>query len=312
MKGHLEGVRVDTEKEPTFHYWVELPEAEPVKFGELPGLMALAQHSDAFAQACAENNFEEALGKMVDAGTLQVRDPLTLGRHTFPIGDALRRAVLLPTEDVRPLLASFGIGLRLLPKGTGPTHWTIENAAAAIGAQRGFYGEAVRTLVRQMEREADDGALTVRHPHTGLPYRPDTVRVFYELVTPDDVNSWLDKKAAGYRWNPAGDAAPVVVPGPLPAVPSSKPDELPMWQALAKTMAHEIIKRERARDLYPSQETMANEIAVKFRSENPQIVGVGGKPLTGAYIKRHALKRISSAQSRQLSTATGRGKQGKN
>ena len=106
-------MRVDTEQEPTFRYWVELPEAEPVKFGVLPTLMARALHSDAFAQAGAEINFEEALGKMVDAGTLKVRDPLTFGRHTFPIGEALRRAVLLPREDVGPLLASFQIGLRL-------------------------------------------------------------------------------------------------------------------------------------------------------------------------------------------------------
>lgn len=214
---------MDTKREPTFHYWIELPEAEPVEFDDLPMLMARAQHSDTFAQAGAELNFEEALGRMVEAGTLQVRDPLTLGRHTFPMGESLRRAVLLPIEDVRPLLASFRIGLRLIPYGTGPTHWTIENAAASIGTQKGFHGGAVRTLQEQMVSAASDGALTVRHPHTDLPFRPDTVRAFYELVTPVDVNSWLDRQSAGYLWSPVGVAAPVV-PDPSPEV-SNKANE---------------------------------------------------------------------------------------
>jgi len=176
--------------EPKYLYWLELPEGQLVKFGDLPGLIAGALHSDAFAQAGAEINLETELGAMVDAGTLCVRDPLSLGPHTFPIGAALRRAVLM-TEDLRPLLRGKGIELRLIPFGTGPELWTIENAAAAIGNQEGWHMGAIKTLRDQMVSAAETGALTVRHPHTDLPFRPDSPRAYYELVTPADVNAWL-------------------------------------------------------------------------------------------------------------------------
>jgi len=39
---------------------------------------------------------------------------------------------------------------------------------------------------------------------------------------------------------------------------------------------------------------------------------VSGKPLTGETIKRHALKGISSANVKQLSTSNTSGKRGKN
>lgn len=109
---------------------------------------------------------------------------------------------------------------------------------------------------------------------------------------------------------PPPSGAPLVAPAPSPAV-SNKPDRPPAWIALAQTKALEIIKRQKVNDLYPSQIAIADEIAATFRDEAPQVVGVSGKPLTGETIKRHALKGIDSAQGRQLSTAIGRGKQGK-
>lgn len=188
-----------------------------MKFGDLPGLMAGALHSDGFAQACAEVNLESELRGLVESGDLMVRDPLTHGRHTFPFGDALRRSVLLPKEDLRPLFESRGIGLRLTRYGTGPNLWTIENAASAIAEQEGWHQGARDTLRQQLMQAAHDGPLTVRHPHTALAYRPDTVRDFYELVTPADVNVWLRlDPGSSLRWNVsesltvAGTAAPTV------------------------------------------------------------------------------------------------------
>ena len=87
-------------------------------FGDLPGLIAQALHQDPFAQAAAEVNLKAELRGLVTAGALIVRDPLSLGRHPFPIGESLRTAVLLPTEDLRPLLESRGIGLRLVIYGS--------------------------------------------------------------------------------------------------------------------------------------------------------------------------------------------------
>jgi hypothetical protein len=80
------------------------------------------------------------------------------------------------------------------------------------------------------------------------------------------------------------------------------------WQKKAQDRAVEIIERQRKKDLYPSQIDIADEIAKEFRRPGVEIVGADGKPLSGAYIKRHALRGISSAKGKQLSTRTGRGK----
>jgi hypothetical protein len=95
----------------------------------------------------------------------------------------------------------------------------------------------------------------------------------------------------------------VATPAP---VETESANDVKAWKVKARERADEIIKRDRAKDLYPSQEEIADEIAREFR--RACTVGAGGKPLTGAYIKRHALKGISSAQNRQLSTSTRRGK----
>lgn len=80
------------------------------------------------------------------------------------------------------------------------------------------------------------------------------------------------------------------------------------WLELARIKAREIIQRQAKRDLYPSQEVVADEIAADFRKRSPPIVGADGKPLSGATIKRHALRGISSAIKKARSTSTYGGK----
>lgn len=131
-----------------------------------------------------------------------------------------------------------------------------------------------------------------------------SVRTFYEEVFWDDLNKWLaeNEQRVAYRFlNPAlsEPASPAVTE-------KAEAKEVPDWQSLARNKACDIIKRERARDLYPPQTTIADEIARSFREA--AIVGRGNKPLTGSYIKRHALKGISSEQGKQLSTSPSRGK----
>ena len=93
-------------------------------------------------------------------------------------------------------------------------------------------------------------------------------------------------------------------PQALPVADSA--DDGEAWKAKARERADEIIKRQRAKDLHPSQEDIADEIARRFRAD--RVMGAGGKPLTGAYIKRHALKGISSAADKKLSTSIRWGK----
>ena len=78
------------------------------------------------------------------------------------------------------------------------------------------------------------------------------------------------------------------------------------WKDKAQVLAWEIIAERKTKDLYPSQENLGDEIAARFREDG--IVGTAGKPLKGAYIKRRALKGISSEQGKQLSTSIRQGK----
>ncbi len=99
-------------------------------------------------------------------------------------------------------------------------------------------------------------------------------------------------------------AALVVPGGERPNKESaSEPQE---WKALAAKRAAEIIAHDKKKDLYPSQENIADVIAKEFRTDG--VVGAGGKPMTAAYIKRHSLRGISSEKGKHLSTVMRRGK----
>ena len=93
---------------------------------------------------------------------------------------------------------------------------------------------------------------------------------------------------------------------PVSAITASTLGGVETWKEEARVRAFEIIERDRRKSLYPSQELIADEIAKDFRRDG--VRGAGGKPLTGAYIKRHALKGISSAEVKQLSIENCRGK----
>lgn len=78
------------------------------------------------------------------------------------------------------------------------------------------------------------------------------------------------------------------------------------WIMQARKRAEQIVKRQQARDLYPSQLDIADEIAREFRTSG--VTGVSGKPLSGEYIKRHALRGMSSQQAQLKSSTVRRGK----
>lgn len=78
------------------------------------------------------------------------------------------------------------------------------------------------------------------------------------------------------------------------------------WKAMAQARAFEIIARDKAKALYPSQPDIAHEIARDFRRDG--VTGQGGKPLAWDTIKRHALNGISSAKGKRQSTLIARGK----
>ena len=114
---------------------------------------------------------------------------------------------------------------------------------------------------------------------------------------------WQFRAAVERKQKDAPELAPQ--PDAAPAAPVVQATD---WRELARNSAWEIIERDLKKNLYPSQTDIADEIAKKFCNSTPKIVGAAKKPLTGAYIKRHALKGVSSEQGRQLSTSCNRGK----
>lgn len=126
-------------------------------------------------------------------GTLIVRNPAGMGRHTLPMGHALQRAVMLPEIDLESFLNARGIELRLTPHGSGPDYWTLENAAAALQKQLNWHYGTRAELQDQLQQAAASGALVILDPHTCLPTRSEQVRTCWELVTPESVNIWLEK-----------------------------------------------------------------------------------------------------------------------
>lgn len=125
----------------------------------------------------------------------------------------------------------------------------------------------------------------------------------FETVPDDCRVVGYDVHALADEYCAPEDAPQAATPAPVVA---GSPDDGEVWKVKARDRANDIIKRQQERDYYPSQENIADKIAREFRKDG--IVGAGGKPLTGAYIKRHALKGISSAKGRQLSTSIRRGK----
>ena len=100
---------------------------------------------------------------------------------------------------------------------------------------------------------------------------------------------------------PPPDAAAPMPAGAIPT-PAIADDE---WKDKARDAARGIVKRATALGQYPSQKALADEISRDFRTRG--IVGADGKPLSGATIKRHALKGISSAMKKAQSTTLSRG-----
>ena len=208
----------------TLPYWLAVEESKTVRFSELAHLMAKAMHPgghELMSYAAARINLETELKQAVKDGALTVRNASGLGPHTFAHGDALQRAVLIPSLDLGPFLNARGIELRLTPHGNGPDYWTLENAAAAIAEQEQWHDGARGSLENALLEAASSRALVVRHPHTDLPKTDGDVRAFYELVTPSDVNAWLEKQGAPYRWRVA---RPEMKPEPQAATPAPVSD----------------------------------------------------------------------------------------
>jgi hypothetical protein len=73
------------------------------------------------------------------------------------------------------------------------------------------------------------------------------------------------------------------------------------WKSLAREVAQGFVAAQAAKDLYPSQDTISDHVANALRAQ--KVFGEANKPLAPAYIKRHALKGISSGSAKARSAA---------
>lgn len=187
-----------------------------LRVGEIPALTTKAIHPESeddsdsqdLARAGCQINHEEALDKAIKARMVTPLNPLSYEQHTFPFGDALRRAII-NLDDFKRFAASLQIEVVMWdePAQTQDTdnvagirtHLTIREAASALAEKYGFNENTTNTMRAQLIEAAERGDITVRHPHTLLPYTPSTRRDFYELVSVADLNAWLEKQGAEYR-----------------------------------------------------------------------------------------------------------------
>ena len=114
-------------------YVLALPSGQThVQFGELADLIADALWPDMgtndtrMTYGCTRVNLDAELVRAVKAGTLQVKDPLTFGPHTFPVGHALLSA-LVTVDDLREFVAGRGLTVE-----TAKTQATTPSPAPAM------------------------------------------------------------------------------------------------------------------------------------------------------------------------------------
>jgi hypothetical protein len=230
-------------------------------------------------------------------------------------GPNQERLELLSGDDDGPQAAILGAyaAYKAAAEKVGSRHLELN---AKSDSARIMYNEAMSAA---LEREQVSDAPDVSNG-VNLEYQRRLARAKDSVKELDDERerTWSEWDTANQNWLNAMVrellGAGVEIESPAPATgtqPQAAPEktpvaEAPEWKARAAKRAAEIIASDKKKDLYPSQENIADTIANEFRAAG--VVGAGGKPMTGAYIKRHALKGISSEQGRQLSTATRRGK----
>lgn len=196
----------------------------PPQTGE-PALTESGLDLEEIKYAACMSQHERALDKAIDAGMVTLLNPLSYEAHTFPFGDARKRAVIT-LDDFKRFAESLQIEvvLQSAPFSGTPSpegYLTIREAASAIARNYEFNEPTSDTMLKQLSSAAQRGELVVRPPQTLLPYIPETRRDFDELVSIADLNGWLEKQGARYRLgsvNPQGsdNLSPHEKPGTVP------------------------------------------------------------------------------------------------
>ena len=146
-------------------------------------------------------------------------------------------------------------------------------------------------------RLLDEQKLAEGEEHPALDLPPDS-RIVIRKV---ELLAFLDKRCGELPAGAVADAPIGTHRSPMGTVEDA-------WKAEARTTAARLIKEASAADRYPSQMDVAEIVAADFRARRPPVHGAGGKPLSAATIKRHALAGISSETNKSRATRINRGK----
>jgi len=289
-------------------YWIAVEEGTPVRFSDLSHLIAHALHpseEELMRYGAARVNLDAELREAVRNGELIVRNRAGFGRHKFPEGAALLDSVVFP-RDLVVFLNDRGIDVRLVPHGSGPELWTLENAALALAEQLRLTDESRGTLLDQMVVGANDGSLTVRHPHTDLPTNTGSVRTYYEMVTPKDVNRWLSSIDAPYQWECGGelDEPAVVETHTVQAsrAPVAVGAAKAQWIARARDLAAKYVDAWRAAGFEPTISDAA--LFVEGELFNKSIFNTRGGPIDRETIRRDALAGLTARRAGERRTGS--------
>ncbi len=184
------------------------------------------------AEAVTRESHEKALRRAISAREVEILDPPSPTEDKCTEGAALGSQLITRGELEKFARKYLYIELRRreefveAEKRHARGLYTIEEAAAALGEQQGWHAGARASLLKRMIEAARDGTLTVRDPHTDLPYRPSPVREFYHVVMVADVNAWLERSGVAYTWNPSCAEDATASKKPLPADLREKRAEL--------------------------------------------------------------------------------------
>jgi hypothetical protein len=282
-----------------FPYWIAVEEAQFVKFADLSHMIAFALHpsdDELMAYGAARVNLDVELREAVHNGELIVRNRAGLGRHKFPEGAALLNSVVFPRE-LAVFLKDRGVEVRLVPHGSGPELWTLENAAVALAEQLTLTNESRGTLLDQMMAAANEGNLIVRHPHTDLPTNDGQVRAFYEVTTPEDVNSWLESDGATYRWSMRSTLASEHPKAPIHVIASAPIASSINAEGATKRERQilAIISEALALEVMSVPEGGKTALMKKCMSSRPDLFGAGPDPFKGAWKLAVAKGRLRTA-----------------
>lgn len=216
-----------------------------VLFGELAHLIADALWPDAgpnddhLRYAVAQTKLVAELNHAAQSGVLPVKDPISFGPHSFPMGDALNRA-LVRVEDLRAYVVDRGLSVLLqfsVDEDGGLTsflttqeafdtytaekktqrderhkqgHYTMYEAAEVLATANAI-GGAKAFLKNRMCPAFESGALRLTDPKDGGPVVGRACRPYDDWVTPEAIDEWLTGARFLFLW-PVTESEPLAAP----------------------------------------------------------------------------------------------------